>query len=382
MKIAYLITRMDELGGAQVHVRDLSVWLKGQGHDPLVMSGWPGKVSDLLQYQGIGYAEIPDLERQISPLKDLKALIQIIKVLRRTKPDLLSCHSSKAGLLGRLAAALTRTPVVFTAHGWAFTEGVPDKERALYRWVEKIASWFGDHIITVSEYDRDLALKLRVAPARKLTAIHNGMPDRPAHVRKADLGPVRLMMVARVGPQKDHARLLRALWGCMDLDWSLDLIGGGDDMELRQMARQMGMEDRIEFRGERTDVAELMDKQAEVYLLISNWEGLPRSILEAMRSGLPVVASNVGGVTECVLDGKTGLVVPPGQDDALLKSLRAILPDRPTQLAMGQAGRTHFDENFTFLAMARKTLAVYAQVVRARGRMTPVDKTGALPASD
>ncbi len=364
MKIAYLITRMDELGGAQVHVRDLSLWLKGQGHEPMVMSGWPGKVSDFLESQDITYVEILDLERPINPLKDLKALFQLVRVLRTHKPDLLSCHSSKAGLLGRLAAALSGVPCIFTAHGWAFTEGVPAKERFVYTFIEKIAAWFSYHIITVSEYDRDLALKNNVVPAAKITAIHNGMPDRPAPVRTITTGPVRLMMVARVGPQKDHARLLRALWGCMDLDWTLDFIGGGDDLELRHLATHLGMDARVNFKGERDDVPYLMDKDADVYLLISNWEGLPRSILEAMRSGLPVIASDVGGVKECVLNDRTGLVVPAGQDEPLLTALRRLIADRDLQMRMGGQGRMHFEANFTFLAMAAKTMAVYEKAAK------------------
>ena len=364
MKIAYLITRMDELGGAQVHVRDLSMWLKGQGHEPMVMSGWPGKVSDFLESQEIKYVEIPDLERQINPLKDLKALFQLVKALRENKPDVLSCHSSKAGLLGRLAAALSGVPCIFTAHGWAFTEGIPAKERFVYTIIEKVAAWFSYHIITVSEYDRALALKNNVAPAAKITAIHNGMPERPAPARAANAGPVRLMMVARVGPQKDHARLLRALWGCMDLDWTLEFIGGGDDYDLRQMAIQLGMDARVIFKGERDDVPYMMDKQADVYLLISNWEGLPRSILEAMRSGLPVIASDVGGVKECVLNDQTGIVVPAGQDEPLLAALRRLIPDRDLQLGMGLQGRAHYDANFTFLAMARKTIAIYEKAAK------------------
>lgn len=362
MKIAYLITRMDELGGAQVHVRDLSLWLKGQGHEPIVFSGWPGKVSDFLQHQGVGYGQIPDLERPINPLKDIKALIQIFKALRKTKPDVLSCHSSKAGLLGRIAAKLAGVPVIFTAHGWSFTEGIPEKERRLYKRIEKFAAVFSDHIITVSEYDRNLALQAQIAAPSKITAIHNGMPDRKVAVRKHHTNPVSLMMVARVGPQKDHSRLLRALWGCTDLEWNLQIIGGGDDLALRVLAEQMEIADRINFRGERDDVPELMDRDADIYLLISNWEGLPRSILEAMRSGLPVIASDVGGVRECVLDGLTGRVVPPGQDQPLVAALRDLLQDRQRQRDMGLAGRTHFEENFTFLAMAKRTLAVYEQV--------------------
>ncbi len=229
MKIAYLITRMDELGGAQIHVRDLSLWMKGQGHEVAVLTGSLGKVTDFLEEQDVEIHEIPDLERAINPGRDKKAFLQLREALKTVKPDLLSCHSSKAGLLGRLAARCENVPVVFTAHGWAFTTGVPFARKTVYALLEKIAGFFSDHIITVSEYDRDLARKFRIAPLRKISAIRNGMPDRPAIERGFKTGPARLMMVARIGPQKDHETLLKALAKLKDLDWSHELNGGGDD---------------------------------------------------------------------------------------------------------------------------------------------------------
>ena len=235
MKIAYLITRMDELGGAQIHVRDMSLWMKGQGHEVSVLTGSFGKVTDFLEEQGVKVYEIPDLERAIHPAKDWKAFSQIRDVLKKAKPDLLSCHSSKAGMLGRLAARAEKVKVIFTAHGWAFTDGVPTVQRNIYKVLEKVTGYFSDHIITVSEYDRDLALKNHIVNADKITAIHNGMPERPAVFHAIKDGPTRLMMVARIGPQKDHETLLRALATLKDLSWTLDLVGGGDDTELREL---------------------------------------------------------------------------------------------------------------------------------------------------
>ncbi len=366
MKIAYLITRMDELGGAQIHVRDLSLWMKGQGHEVAVLTGSFGKVTDFLEEQGVSVYEIPDLERAIHPVKDTKAFLQIRKVLKDFKPDLLSCHSSKAGLLGRFAAYAEKVPAVFTAHGWAFTDGVPTIQRNIYKILEKIAGFFSGHIITVSEYDRALGLKARIVRDHKITAIHNGMPERPLVTHAITDKPVRLMMVARIGPQKDHETLFKALSGLKDLAWTLDLVGGGDDSELRNLAAELKIADRILFRGERHDVAELMEREADVYLLISKWEGFPRSILEAMRASLPVIASDVGGVREAVLPGKTGYLVPAGEIDRLAYTLRLVIPDKALQLELGKAGRARFEENFAFMAMAAKTLAVYTSVDKTR----------------
>lgn len=350
---------MDEYGGAQVHVRDMCLWLKGQGHEPVIVSGWLGKVSDLLESQGISCIDIPDLQRAIDPRKDLRAYRQIRAALDDVKPDMVACHSSKAGLLGRLAAKSLHLPVCFTAHGWAFTVGVSPVARALYWLIEKAAALFTDKIITVSQFDRNLAIRSFVAGPRKIVAIHNGMPLLPPVPRQVKAtGPLNLLMVARVGAQKDHARLLRVLWGCLDQDWILNLVGGGDDFELRQMVNQMGFADRVNFMGERDDVPDLMVK-ADVFLLISKWEGLPLSILEAMRAGLPVIASHVGGVSEAVVHQKTGWLVPAGQDAPLLQALQTLLPDRSRLYDMGQAGRVRFEEKFTFLQMAKTTFDVY-----------------------
>ncbi len=366
MKIAFCITRMDEYGGAQVHLRDLCLWLKGRGHEPVVLSGWPGRVSDFLELQGIEFIEIPDLQRAIHPLKDFRAFAQIRDVLKRINPDIVACHSSKAGLIGRLAAKACGVPVTFTAHGWAFTVGVSVPARVIYWTLEKIASYFTDQIITVSQYDRNLAITYHIAHPRRITAIQNGMPLTPPLLRSIKSNqPLNLLMVARIGAQKDHQRLLRVLWGCLDIDWTLNLVGGGDDLELRQLVDKMGFSDRVNFLGEREDVPELMEK-ADVFLLISNWEGLPLSILEAMRAGLPVIASNVGGVSEAVLHQKTGWVVPAGQDEPLLEALQTVLPDRLRLMDMGLRGRARFEEKFTFQIMAEKTLSVYESAIAAR----------------
>lgn len=370
MKIAYIITRMDEYGGAQVHIRDLCTWLQAKGHEPVVLSGWPGKVSDFLTSMDVPFYKIEDLQRPIRPLKDIRAFLQIRAALKQSRPDIVSCHSSKAGIAGRLAARSLGMPVIFTAHGWAFTENVPQPGRSIYKWVEKIGAWFSDHIVTVSEYDRNLALKSRIAKARRITTVHNGMPDRPAPGRERDRvqakGPVELLMVARIGPQKDHETVIRALADINDLDWHMRFAGGGDDLELRDMARALGLDDRIEFLGERTDIAELME-DSDIYMLISHWEGFPRSILEAMRARLPVIATDVAGVRESVMEGENGYTVGRGDRDDLARALADLIKDPEKRIAMGTRGREMFEQYFTFTIMAEKTMAVYNHVLDRRG---------------
>lgn len=132
MRIAYVITRADVVGGAQVHVRDLAAAMQNAGHEATVLAGAPGPLAQQLAARGVAFRDVPALVRPIAPLRDVAALRQLRARLRELRPNLVSTHSSKAGWLGRLAARSLGIPVLFTAHGWAFTTGVPAGARRFY----------------------------------------------------------------------------------------------------------------------------------------------------------------------------------------------------------------------------------------------------------
>jgi glycosyltransferase involved in cell wall biosynthesis len=163
-------------------------------------------------------------------------------------------------------------------------------------------------------------------------------------------------MVARFEPQKDHTTLLHALAGLRQEPWHLDLIGDGPLLSHTEaLTRQLGLRGRIQFWGQRMDV-EARLAQAQVALLITNWEGFPRSILEAMRAGLPVVSSAVGGIAESVRNG-------------LRQRLKELLDDPGLRLRMGRSGRELYEQRFTLTHTVERTFAIYAEVTDA-GRET------------
>jgi glycosyltransferase involved in cell wall biosynthesis len=364
MRIVYVITRADEIGGAQVHVRDIGTALLTAGHDVTVLAGAPGRFSDQLAKNGVPFVAIPALARAIRPWKDALAVQQLRAILGRLRPDLISVHNSKAGWLGRLAARLSGIPVVFTAHGWAFTEGVSAAQRWLYAPIERLAAPLADGIIAVSDYDRRLALAYRIAAPGRITRIHNGVHDigaRAPPARSAD--PVRIVMIGRFSPQKDQVGLLRALARLTDLPWRLALIGGGPGQATAAaVARELMVADRVEFLGERDDARAFLAR-ADVYVLASHWEGLPRSILEAMCAGLPVVASAVGGVSEAVHDGVNGFVVPQADVPALAERLARLFQDPGLRQAMGRASRQRYETEFRFELMFERTVAFYDKIL-------------------
>lgn len=365
MKIAYIVTRAEPIGGAQVHVRDLASALLDRGHLPLVMTSEGDAYTDALRAAGIQTFSLGSLAAPINPLRDLRALHEIRALLKTFQPDLVSTHSSKAGVLGRVAARTLGIPVIFTAHGWAFTPGVPSREAAIYRCIERLAAPLASRIITVSDFDRQLALARGIAPGEKVVTIHNGMPDVSPELRgDPSRSPVRLAMVARFEPQKDHATLFQALAGLRDQSWRLDLIGDGPLLEeARELNRRLRLDDRTQFWGQRMDVAARL-AEVQVALLITNWEGFPRSILEAMRAGLPVVSSAVGGISESVRDGETGFTVAQGDVEGLRQRLKQLLEDPGLRVRMGRNGRQLYERNFTLTHTVEKTLTIYNEVTR------------------
>ncbi|WP_309570546.1 glycosyltransferase family 4 protein [Deinococcus sp.] len=367
MNIAFVITRGDSIGGAHIHVRDLSLHLLTQGHAVTVIVGGAGEYTQELERAGVPVRSLKFLTREIRPRQELRALLELRGVLAELRPDLVSMHSSKAGLLGRLAAWSLGIPAIFTAHGWAFTDGVPARERQFYTVAERVMAPLARRIITVSGYDRQLALRHRVAGERRLVTVHNGMPLLPEQVpAEPDMQPPTLVMVARFQEQKDHATLLRALAGLTDLPWTLELIGDGPLLpDMQALTAELGLVERVRFLGARRDVAERLQR-AQVFVLATHWEGFPRSILEAMRAGLPVVASAVGGVSESVTDGVTGRVVPPADVAALREALGTLISSPDERRSMGERGRAAFLDEFTFTHMLGHTLDVYREVLGTR----------------
>jgi glycosyltransferase involved in cell wall biosynthesis len=365
MHICFILTRGDSIGGAQVHVRDLSIALKGDGHRVSVIVGSSGDFTKQLEETGIDYTIEPAMVRQISPIKDIGAILSLKKLIAKLQPDIVSTHTAKAGMVGRIASYLSRVPVLFTAHGWQFASGVPKAQALFVLFIERLIGWKSSRIITVSNYDYGLAVSRRAVPEKLLTTVHNGLPWRDAPAREsASSGMCRLIMVARFQEQKDHYTLLCALSGIDTKLWTLTLVGGGPLLEeTKKHASELGIEKEITFVGQSLDVPSLLD-QSDVYLLITNWEGFPRSIVEAMRASLPVIVSDVGGCNEAVVEGETGFLIPQGDVDQLRERISTLISSPEIRHGMGMAGRNRYEQLFTFDEMYKKTVQIYKESIK------------------
>ena len=362
MRILHVITR-SEVGGAQAVVLAYLTSLKDRA-DLALAAGEEGFLAEEARALGVTVFVVPELVAEISPRLDWKAVRALHRVIREYKPDLVHAHSSKAGVIGRLAARLAKVPSVFTAHGFAFTENAGARRRIIAIVSERIAARLGRAVIAVSDYDSDLAVRCHVLARNQVCVIHNGIADVSFRAAPAVGRQVNIVMVARFASPKAHDCLLRALHGLQG-NFTLWLIGDGPDIEqARANSVRLGLSDRVVFMGARNDVPELLAK-AHLFVLASNYEGLPISILEAMRAGLPIVASDVGGVGESVCDGENGFLVPRGDALILRKKLQKLISNATLRKQMGAASRRRYVEEFTVEQMILKTLAVYEKVLGA-----------------
>jgi glycosyltransferase involved in cell wall biosynthesis len=360
-KILFIITK-SELGGAQSHVKSLIEKLY-QKYEIALATGEEGALAETLKAMGVKVYLIPSLIRAINPLTDFSAIKQTVDLIRQLQPHMLHLHSSKAGIVGRIAGAICRVPTVFTAHGWGFTPRTPLIRRIVAYISEKIGGLLAAKIICVCESDRQLALSYKIGRPQSLVTIRSGIDDNAVTLANPALQPPRLIMVARFNEQKDQATLLEAIARLSQSDIHLDLVGSGILLEsCQQMAHRLGIADRVSFLGDCNNVTALLAR-SQIFILATHYEGLPICILEAMRAGLPVIATNVNGIAEQVIDGKTGFLVPHADVVALANVLEVAIAHPELRQKLGKAGREKFLQEFTSDGAIVQTESVYHSVL-------------------
>lgn len=312
MKIMYCITS-SSWGGAQLHVLELCQDQINRGNEVTFVVGNKGPLlNKISKIAGVKVILLPQLVRKISPVNDIKAIINLRKIIKQENPDIVHLHSSKAGTLGRIASIGLNSKVIFTVHGWAFTEGINSKlKKIIYKYIEKSISRFTDLFICVSAYDKKLGIEKGVLNSKtSVEVIHNGSPEPDkGKVNFSVHFPIRLVMIARFSPQKNQVDLIKAVKDLPKDKYQLTFVGDGSTLKsCKKLTESLGLNQNIKFLGFKDDVTEELIAN-DVYLLITHYEGLPISIIEAMSYGLPVIASDVGGNSELVINDQNGYLV-------------------------------------------------------------------------
>jgi glycosyltransferase involved in cell wall biosynthesis len=367
MRIAYVVTRADSVGGASIHVLEMARWMRSQGHEAMVFVGGDGPVVERLAEAGVPCRRLRFLRRAVHPVLDVRAWFELMDALREFQPDLVSTHTAKAGWIGRAACARLGLAAIYTPHGLPVGDRMPRRMAPFYALAERLAARWGRAIVCVCEREKSLALAHRIAPPEQLHVVRNGVRDVPEALRASPaVSPPRIVSVARFEAPKDQATLLAALARLGDLDWELDLVGDGPtEAANRGLARRLGIAGRVRFLGYQPDVAAILAR-AQIFALSSRSEAFPRSVLEAMRAGLPVVASDAGGVSESVEDGITGALVPGGDATSFAEALRLLILDPAARQQQGAAAHARYESHFRLEYMLAKTVALYEAIRQNR----------------
>jgi glycosyltransferase involved in cell wall biosynthesis len=294
---------------------------------------------------------VSSLVREVSPRDDVTALIEVLRLARRFRPDIVHTHLANAGLIGRIAGRLAGArAVVHTFHGTVFEAYFGRRESSLYLSLERILARLTSRIIAITPLQKEHLIARRVAPANKIAVIPLGLdlqpfldpPDREAARRSFEIpdGTLVVAVASRLVPVKDVATFLRAFGEIASDQPAVALIAGdGPERErLETLARNLGIAGRCRFLGWRANMPEFYSA-ADVVALSSLNEGSPVSLIEAMAAAKPVVATAVGGVPDVVVDGASGLLVHPGDAAAFGRALSALLDDAGIRTAFGRRGR-------------------------------------------
>jgi len=379
-----VIARLN-VGGPALHVAYLTEGLAARGYETTLVAGTlaPGEESMafVAEEKGVHVIGLTELHREIAPLRDLRAIFRLARLIRRERPQILHTHTAKAGAVGRLAALLAgraRPPiVVHTFHGHVLRGYFARPLTLSFRLLERVLAWWTTCLIAVSPEVRDDLVALGVAPASKFTVIRLGIELEQRTGARVDAGAEtrRVMGVApdvflvgwvgRMTAVKRTDDLLETLRVLVDLgvDARLCLVGDGPDRDpLEQRASQLGVVQRCLFVGYQEDVAPFYDA-FDALLLPSANEGTPVSVIEALAAGCPVVATRVGGVPDVVRDGVDGFLAEVGDVETLARHLAELAADPERRRQMGESGRARVLTRYSVERLVDDVDALYRRLL-------------------
>lgn len=382
IRVMRIIARLN-VGGPALHVTLLAERLRPPEFESTLVCGrigpGEGDMAYLAEERGITPVFVPELGRELHPLRDLVTLFKLWRLMRRLKPDVVHTHTAKAGFVGRWAAWLARVPVrVHTYHGHVFHGYFGAAKTRLFLTLERLTARLTDRLITISPALRDeLAGVYRVAPAQKFAVVPLGLelaqyaaaPRRTGTLRAAHLIPPDAPLIGIVGrivPIKNHALFLEMAGRVLQSqpDAYFVIVGDGEDrLAIETLADRLGLRKRVVFTGWLRDLAPVFS-DLDLLVLSSDNEGTPTAIMQALAAGARVVSTAVGGVPDLLRGGAWGRLVPPGDPDALAEAVLSALRDPAPEPSIREAVLAEYDAG----RLADSLAALYRALLTAKGR--------------
>ena len=374
-KIFHIITLL-ELGGAQRTALTLVSELNKDRFDAVLCCGPGGQLDQEANRVVPRMFFISNLCRPIRPWRDLKALFELVRLLRIERPHIVHTHSSKAGVIGRLAAWLAGVPIrVHTVHGFGFNPAQPFWVRLIYVWLERILALRTTTLVFVSNANRNEAVARRIGNPEKQALIraavhledHLSLVHTRAAPEKIFLSPDDRLVIT-VGPFKPQKNLLdfvraaqKAVQRCERVRFLVVGDGVGRN-ELESEIACLNLSDKIILAGWRSDVPNLLAR-ADIFCMTSLWEGLPMALVEAMAAGLPCVVNAVDGCRDVVENGVTGFLTQPGNHQETADKIIYLLDHPEEARALGQRARESVGPEFACARMIEQHETLYERLL-------------------
>lgn len=364
-----------KFGGGSIMVLKLAQRAREAGYDVSVLTT-DSVFQQVLKEYNIKIVDLDVIWREIRPVKDLFGLYKLYSYLRKNRYDIIHTHTSKAGFVGRIAARLAGVPIIIhTVHGFAFHEESNFIEVKLFSFLEKIAGYFCDKIVTVSEFHRKWALKLKIANEDKIVSIPNGIakdrviPKRKREVIREELklseDDFIILTTGRLAPQKGIEYLIRAVPLLISKieSFKLLIVGEGPLRDyLEDLVRELKIVQYVYFLGFRRDVGDLLNI-ADVVVLPSLWEGLSIALLEAMAASKPIITTSIGSNIEVLEDGVAGILVPSKNVERLAEAILKLYEDKDFRKKIALAGYNRYRDCYTEERMLDKYMELYKEMI-------------------
>lgn len=368
IKVVHVITKL-ELGGAQGNTLYTVKNLNRERFEVALIAGAGGILDDRArEINDLNLYFVPELVRPVSPIKDLIAAFKLVKIFKIEKPDIIHTHSSKAGILGRLAAKIyneifgLKAKIIHTFHGFGFNRYQKAPARFLFVMAEKVAAMISDVLIFVSDSNLSEAKSRKIGDPKRYVLIRSGIDidffksvrvDKVLKKKELKINPDDFV-ITTVGPFKKQKNLsdfliVANLLKSKGLKSCFLIVGDGEEREKLNVIRSaLNLTNEVRFMGwlkEKREVAEIL-KITDVFVMTSLWEGLPRSILEAMASSVPVCANAVDGVKDVIKDGDTGLLAEPFDTKHMAENILRILKEEGLRKKITDNALKILDESF------------------------------------
>jgi glycosyltransferase involved in cell wall biosynthesis len=374
-----------ELGGPPILVLDILQHLDKERFESSIATG----ITIDSKYDMIGFARgknirvfaMPSLVREIHPLKDIKALIKLAIFLKKEKFDIVHCHTSKGGFIGRLAAKLAGAKIIiYSPHGDIFEGYFCKLATDFFILLEKFAARFTDKIINLTKIEIERFLEHGIGTRRQLKQIYNGINIKyyeramTSNLKKRDefgLGKDDFVCatVGRLVPVKGHTYLIKAIQKVVKVipEAKFLFVGDGEiKSKLSEEIKSLDLQENIFMLGSRNDIATILSC-INVFLLPSLNEGFGMVLIEAMAARKPVIATNVGGIPEVVKDGETGILVPLKDPEAFSSAIIKLYNNPELSRRMGQAGYSRARNLFDIKTTVREFEDLYNKLIKEKG---------------